>query len=58
MILDFAGCWMIEFVCKRLFAELEPKSMITRGRERREKRRAEEVLLNAEMTAVEEKKTQ
>lgn len=42
MILDFAGCWVIEKVCKYFFAELEPKGMITRGRERREKRRLEE----------------
>ena len=39
MIVDFAGCWLIELVCKYLFAELEPKAIITRGRERREKRR-------------------
>ena len=42
MAIDFAGCFIIEKVCKRLFATLEPKPMITRGRERREKRRAEE----------------
>ncbi|KAI1787190.1 endoplasmic reticulum Ca-transporting P-type ATPase [Ganoderma leucocontextum] len=42
MIVDFIGCFLIERVCKRLFANLEPKPMITRGRERREKRRAEE----------------
>ena len=43
MIIDFAGCWIIEKVCKALFANLEPRPMVTRGRERREKRRAEEV---------------
>ncbi|KAI0644110.1 endoplasmic reticulum Ca-transporting P-type ATPase [Trametes meyenii] len=43
MVIDFAGCWIIEKVCKALFANLEPKPMITRGRERREKRRAEEI---------------
>ncbi|KAI0746432.1 endoplasmic reticulum Ca-transporting P-type ATPase [Daedaleopsis nitida] len=42
MVGDFVGCYVIEKVCKRLFATLEPKPMITRGRERREKRRAEE----------------
>ncbi|TBU28136.1 endoplasmic reticulum Ca-transporting P-type ATPase [Dichomitus squalens] len=42
MIVDFIGCYVIEQVCKRLFANLEPKPMVTRGRERREKRRAEE----------------
>lgn len=39
MVIDFAGCWVIEKVCKHLFADLEPKPMVTRGRERREKRR-------------------
>lgn len=42
MILDFVGCWIIEKVCKYLFADLEPKAMITKGRERRERRRLEE----------------
>ncbi len=42
MVVDFVGCYVIEQVCKRLFANLEPKAMVTRGRERREKRRAEE----------------
>ncbi|KAF7789236.1 hypothetical protein EIP86_000177 [Pleurotus ostreatoroseus] len=39
MIIDFAGCWMIEVVCKQLFANLEPKKIVTIGKERREKRR-------------------
>ncbi|THH17172.1 hypothetical protein EW146_g3599 [Bondarzewia mesenterica] len=42
MIVDFVGCWVIEKLCKYLFADLEPKALITRGRERREKRRTEE----------------
>jgi len=33
MIIDFIGCWVIENVCKYLFADLEPKSIITRGRD-------------------------
>lgn len=33
---------MIEKVCKFLWADLEPKAMITKGRERREKRRLEQ----------------
>jgi manganese-transporting P-type ATPase len=44
MIIDFIGCWAIENVCKFLFADLEPKSIVTRGRERRERRRAAELL--------------
>jgi cation-transporting ATPase 13A1 len=39
MIVDFMGCWVIEVVCKYLFADLEPKAMVTKGRERREQRR-------------------
>lgn len=42
MIADFAGCWLIEVICKYLFADLEPKEMITRGWERRVKRREAE----------------
>jgi cation-transporting ATPase 13A1 len=42
MILDFGGCWVIEKGCKALFANLEPVELVTRGKERREKRRLEE----------------
>ena len=52
MIADFAGCWLIEITCKRLFAVLEPKEMITRGYGRRERRRI------AEEAALESKKEQ
>ncbi|ESK88685.1 endoplasmic reticulum ca-transporting p-type atpase [Moniliophthora roreri MCA 2997] len=60
MIIDFAGCWVIEVVCKYLFADLEPKPMITRGRERREARRAvqEREKREATETAIVEKKAQ
>lgn len=39
MVVDFAGCWVVEVACKHFFADLEPKEMVTRGRERREARR-------------------
>ncbi|KAL5483440.1 SPF1 [Sanghuangporus weigelae] len=39
MIADLAGCWIVEKICKRFFAVLEPKEMITRGQERRLARR-------------------
>lgn len=39
MIVDFAGCYIVERGCKALFAELEPAELVTRGKERREKRR-------------------
>jgi manganese-transporting P-type ATPase len=57
MIIDFIGCWAIEKVCKYLFADLEPKPIVTRGRERRERRRAEELAKQAQQSDS-EKKTQ
>ncbi|KAM6494929.1 hypothetical protein JOM56_009552 [Amanita muscaria] len=39
MIIDFCGCWVIETMCKYLFANIEAKVMITKGRGRREARR-------------------
>ncbi|OAX38565.1 hypothetical protein K503DRAFT_151206 [Rhizopogon vinicolor AM-OR11-026] len=54
MIIDFVGCWVLEKLCKRLFADLEPKPLVTRGRERREARRKEEARL-ADEAAVEKK---
>lgn len=61
MAFDFIGCYFIEVTCKRLFADLDPKPLVTRGRERREKRRAEEERLRlaqaaeAEVAAIEKK---
>jgi len=42
MVLDYVGCWFIENGCKYLFASLEPRALVTKGRERRDKRRLEE----------------
>lgn len=39
MVIDFAGCFIVQQTTKYLFASLEPKEMITRGRERRDVRR-------------------
>jgi len=60
MILDFVGCWVFEVVCKYLFANLEPKAMITKGRERREARRKlqEQQKQKQQADAVTEKKMQ
>jgi cation-transporting ATPase 13A1 len=58
MVIDFIGCWAIESVCKYLFADLEHKSMVTRGRERRERRRAAEELIAQSQQVDNEKKTQ
>lgn len=55
MAVDFVGCYVIESSCKYLFAELEPKPMITRGRERREKRRAEQEAVKKEQIIQESK---
>ncbi|KAH8827253.1 hypothetical protein DL96DRAFT_1606032 [Flagelloscypha sp. PMI_526] len=67
MVIDFGGCWIIEKTCKYLFADLEPREMVTRGKERREARRikqAEEAeaaaaaaAVNGTASAIEEKKT-
>lgn len=43
MVADFALCWIVQKVCKNLFANLEPPELVTRGRERREARRAKEL---------------
>jgi cation-transporting ATPase 13A1 len=48
MVLDFGGCWLTEITCKALFADLEPKEFVTRGRTRREMRRAMEELVTGE----------
>lgn len=60
MIIDFAGCYLVEIICKALFADLAPKPIVVKGRERREKRRAEQEREAALRVAVEasEKKTQ
>lgn len=58
MVIDFAGCWLVEIICKALFADLAPKPIVLRGRERREKRRAEEerlAAIDAAQTAEEKK---
>jgi cation-transporting ATPase 13A1 len=48
MVVDFAGCFIIETVCKALFADLEPKPLITRGSERRVQRRIQQAKALAE----------
>lgn len=61
MILDLVGCWVIEQGCKFLFADLEPKEMVTRGRERREARRVkeeEERILNVGINGEAKEKVQ
>lgn len=61
MVIDFVGCWILEKACKYFFADLEPKPMVTRGRERREERRRIEEAKAAEVVAevsLSEKKVQ
>ncbi|TIB39582.1 hypothetical protein E3P86_01063 [Wallemia ichthyophaga] len=41
MVLDFTLCYAVEIGCKKLFANLNPPELVTRGSERREKRRLE-----------------
>ncbi|KAG8757399.1 hypothetical protein FRC14_002103 [Serendipita sp. 396] len=52
MIGDFIGCWLVEVACKWLFADLAPKLIVTRGRERREARRAEELRIKEEKERI------
>jgi cation-transporting ATPase 13A1 len=56
MIADFIGCWLIEVICKKLFADLAPKAIVTRGRERREARRAAELKEHLEKERIEREK--
>ena len=42
MVVDYGGAWLAEIVLKHLFADNQPKPIITKGIERREARRAEE----------------
>ncbi|EJT45920.1 hypothetical protein A1Q1_05645 [Trichosporon asahii var. asahii CBS 2479] len=66
MVADFALCFLVERACKALFANLEPAELVTRGRERREARRAIEEKEAAqkqlpeieEVVTIEEKKVQ
>lgn len=57
MAADFIGCWLVEIVCKALFADLAPKQLITKGRERRELRRQKEEQYNMQFPADETKKS-
>jgi manganese-transporting P-type ATPase len=56
MLADFAGSWLVEIICKYFFADLEPKPLVTRGRERREARRAKEARRLAGETRIQEEK--
>lgn len=38
MAVDFVGCYIIEHGTKMLFADLKPKTLIVKGKERREAR--------------------
>ncbi|KAH8923119.1 hypothetical protein BT69DRAFT_1350398 [Atractiella rhizophila] len=42
MVIDYAGAYALEKICKYLFADTRPKALITRGIERRQARRAKE----------------
>ncbi|KZO94433.1 endoplasmic reticulum Ca-transporting P-type ATPase [Calocera viscosa TUFC12733] len=57
MVIDFGGCFLIEVITKYLFADLEPKPFVTKGIERRLKRRAEEEAAALRLENGVEKKT-
>jgi manganese-transporting P-type ATPase len=56
MLVDFIGCWLIEVGCKWLFADMEPKAMIVRGRERRDRRREEQAVVERREAGEREKR--
>ena len=58
MAVDFVGCWIVEILCKTLFADLVLKTLITKGRERRELGRQEEERMKFDIVLQETKKTQ
>lgn len=58
MAADFVGCWLVEILCKAVFADLAPKKLITRGRDRRELRRQEEEQRKVSLVVEEVKKMQ
>jgi cation-transporting ATPase 13A1 len=58
MVADFVGCWLVEILCKTFFADLAPKKLVTKGRERRELRRQEQERTEFEIALQEAKKTQ
>jgi len=59
MVLDYAGCWIIEKVLKQLFSDFRPKDIAIRRKdqlEREEQRKKEEAEeLERKMVEVEEK---
>ena len=56
MVVDFGGCWLIEVACKYLFADMQPKAMIVRGRERREERRTVQAVVEQREQAERERR--
>ena len=53
MVIDFAGCFVVEHACKWLLADLKPKEIIQRGRARCDARRIEEERIQAEREKAE-----
>ena len=58
MAVDFVRCWIVEILCKTFFADLAPKTLITKGRERQELRQQEEERMKFDIVLQETKKTQ
>ncbi|KAI0015758.1 cation pump, Ca2+ pump [Xylariomycetidae sp. FL0641] len=56
MILDYAGCWVIEKVLKRLFSDYRPRDIAIRRADQLERERARKAVEKAEKDAEEEKK--
>ncbi|KAI5861538.1 hypothetical protein GGS23DRAFT_575535 [Durotheca rogersii] len=56
MILDYAGCWVIEVVLKRLFSDFRPRDIALRRPEQNERERVRKEAEKAVKDAEEEKK--
>ncbi|KAI1276786.1 hypothetical protein F5Y07DRAFT_364989 [Xylaria sp. FL0933] len=56
MILDYAACWMIEVVLKRLFSDYRPRDIAARRRDQLERERTRKAAEQALKDAEDEKK--
>lgn len=56
MILDYAGCWVVEVILKRLFSDFRPRDIAIRRPEQNERERVRKEAEKAIKDAEEEKK--
>ncbi|XDG09844.1 hypothetical protein ABKA04_009459 [Annulohypoxylon sp. FPYF3050] len=56
MVLDYAGCWLIEIILKRLFSDFRPRDIAVRRPDQNERERVRKEAEKAVKDAEEEKK--